>query len=280
MAPQVARRTRVRPSDATRAVCSLRTGARRPLCYVNLNGVFGLVEEDPQWQKMLPNESDGSLAAVGTQFVTHSLISATHNAQCFADPSGFGVPMRTAAARIEFAPQDSPVVAFVSRATSSHEAHGKRTRMLGHSLIQTASSTYDLPPLSTVTLESVQPAGSWEAFGVRVQQPLLVVCVSYAIETFARRKLRYDAPTGAQDAAAVRIQSVYRGKATRAKIDKGHYDFMGYFNFQQQQAKERELAATRIQRHARGNVARRRLRARQSQGGMGGEGDENVTQYV
>ena len=48
-----------------------------------------------------------------------------------------------------------------------------------HSLVQTGGGTYELPPLATVTLESVQEAGEWEVRGLRVQRRLFTVRVAF-----------------------------------------------------------------------------------------------------
>ena len=48
-----------------------------------------------------------------------------------------------------------------------------------HSLVRTSGGSYVLPPLATVTLESVQEAGEWEVRGLRVQRRLFVVHVTY-----------------------------------------------------------------------------------------------------
>ena len=39
---------------------------------------------------------------------------------------------------------------------------------------------YDLPPLSRITLQRVDEAGSWQAYGVTVNQRLLTVSVAFA----------------------------------------------------------------------------------------------------
>ena len=64
-----------------------------------------------------------------------------------------------------------------------HESGGKDDVVegKGHSLVQTAASTYDLPPLSTVVLKSRTPAGEWEAYGQTMNVELLTVNVTYSL---------------------------------------------------------------------------------------------------
>ena len=122
---------------------------------------------------------------------------------------------------IVFQPQDSPIVYFRSSATKTDESviNGpRRVEHVGHSLIQTAASTYDLPPLSCVTLEEIKPAGTWTAYHKHVDQPLLVVSVRYAVQKTKRAQRRFDKPTKEQMAAATRIQSRRRGQAARARL--------------------------------------------------------------
>ena len=67
--------------------------------------------------------------------------------------------------------RDSDVVCLRSRGPSPDGAC--------RSLVQTTQTRYDLPPLSTVTLEEVKEAGEWEANGHRVRRRLFTVAVSY-----------------------------------------------------------------------------------------------------
>ena len=48
-----------------------------------------------------------------------------------------------------------------------------------HSLVQISGASHHLPPLATVTLESVQEAGEWEVRGLRVQRRLFTVRVAF-----------------------------------------------------------------------------------------------------
>ena len=66
--------------------------------------------------------------------------------------------------------QDSDVVCFRS---APADADGY------HSLIRTRGASYQMPPLATVTLESVQQPGEWEVEGGKVQQRLFTVSVSF-----------------------------------------------------------------------------------------------------
>ena len=60
------------------------------------------------------------------------------------------------------------------------DKHLSPTRRNGlHSMVKISGDTYHLPPLATVTLESVQEAGEWEVRGLRVQRRLFVVRVSF-----------------------------------------------------------------------------------------------------
>ena len=87
---------------------------------------------------------------------------------------------------IVYKPQvGSPIVCFESRQNEEvrHESGGKDDVVegKGHSLVQTAASTYDLPPLSTVVLKSRTPAGEWEAYGQTMNVELLTVNVTYSL---------------------------------------------------------------------------------------------------
>ena len=66
--------------------------------------------------------------------------------------------------------QDSDVVCFRSAAANADGYH---------SLIRTTDTRYEMPPLATVTLESVQQPGEWEVCGHKVMQRLFTVSVSY-----------------------------------------------------------------------------------------------------
>ena len=80
---------------------------------------------------------------------------------------------------IKFEPVESPIVCFASRSVTRN-AHG--TPVMGHSLVRTANSTYELPPMSTVTLQERRAAGTWSAFESVMQQELFVLNVTFSVE--------------------------------------------------------------------------------------------------
>ena len=95
---------------------------------------------------------------------------------------GFCIPVQHEEGKTEFEPQDSPVVCFVSRPTEvslEEKVGGGDPQAYGRSLIQSAASSYDLPPLSRVTLVKVEGPGTWKAFGWRPKQRLCV-CPAHA----------------------------------------------------------------------------------------------------
>ena len=51
-----------------------------------------------------------------------------------------------------------------------------------HSLVQTVALGYQMPPLTTVTLERVQQPGEWEVCGQRPKRKLYTVSVTYKEE--------------------------------------------------------------------------------------------------
>lgn len=185
-------------------------GSLAPKAYCNLRGLFGLVTEDARWGTFLTPQTP-----IGTRLGIHSFVCATASSVTFASTRGFGVPTLVKG-RVEFDPQNSPVVCFVSRPTS--EAMGQvsdgRARAIGHSLIQSAASTYEVPPLATIELEARMAPGEWEAFGTRVQQELYVVGVSYLIEVAADTLLR--SSSHKHDRVLNRVKSA--GKRWRASI--------------------------------------------------------------
>ena len=232
-----------------------------PMTYVNLNGTFGLVDEDAQWRFYVA-ESLGDVQ-VGLRFSTHSLVTATANAQCFTDAAGFGVPLELRG-EIQFVPQDSPVVCFISRPT---EAAVEGRPAIGRSLIQSAGSSYDLPPLATVELEERRAAGTWQAFGVTVQQELLVFGCAFAVPVQRKKALRNPAKDSdeARAAAAAKIQAIQRGRIVRLQMHRPDIRIDSFeiaFARDQKRARERERAAIRIQAAHRGGAARRAYRTR------------------
>ena len=69
--------------------------------------------------------------------------------------------------------QDSDVVCFRS---DGADADGNL-----HSMVQDCEEGCAPPPLATITLESVQEPGEWEANGHRIQRRLYTVRVSYQV---------------------------------------------------------------------------------------------------
>ena len=68
--------------------------------------------------------------------------------------------------------QDSDVVCFRGAPPDADGSY--------HSLIPiTSFGSHALPPLATVTLESMQQPGEWEVCGQRVRRRLLTVSVTY-----------------------------------------------------------------------------------------------------
>ena len=65
---------------------------------------------------------------------------------------------------------------FCSAATDRAGFHSLQPTALTHD-----EREYDLPPLSTITLQQVHEPGSWHAYGVTVDQRLLTVTVGFAL---------------------------------------------------------------------------------------------------
>ncbi len=121
---------------------------------------------DGAWAALTPD------AAPGVSFVTHAPLEASAHPRCLSD-AGFSaaVVLNTG---IDYAPMDSDIVRFRSRG----RAGGKH-----RSLVRTAATPserqYDLPPLSRVTLERIDEAGSWTEFGRTPQRRLYTVVVEF-----------------------------------------------------------------------------------------------------
>ena len=110
----------------------------------------------------------------GLSFVTDGLGKAfLPTPKTFPDDQGFCV-VTSRGGRDVYELQDSDVVCLRSAPT---DADGY------HSLIPFAvfsgRGSHALPPLATVTLESVQQPGEWEVRGLHVQRRLLTVRVTY-----------------------------------------------------------------------------------------------------
>ena len=156
-----------------------------PDAYTDLDGTYGMKTNDGAWAALTPD------AAPGVSFVTHAPLEVcsgvtrppTPSTRCFptqasAHPrclsdAGFSaaVVLNTG---IDYAPMDSDIVRFRSRG----RAGGKH-----RSLVRTAATPserqYDLPPLSRVTLERIDEAGSWSEFGRTPNRRLYTVVVEF-----------------------------------------------------------------------------------------------------
>ena len=101
------------------------------------------------------------------------MLEASSSPSCLST-EGFCTPVNNQG-RIEYQPQASAVVCFSSLAADPSGFH---------SLLPTALTDeemeYDLPPLSTITLRRVDEPGTWQAYGITVNQRLLTVEVSFA----------------------------------------------------------------------------------------------------
>ena len=137
-----------------------------PDAYTDLDGTYGMKTNDSAWAALTPD------AAPGVSFVTHAPLEASAHPRCLSD-AGFSaaVVLNTG---IDYAPMDSDIVRFRSRG----RAGGKH-----RSLVRTAATPserqYDLPPLSRVTLERIDEAGSWTEFGRTPHRRLYTVVVEF-----------------------------------------------------------------------------------------------------
>lgn len=187
-----ARAFHIRPFEAQRGdgdsveVCEV-----APFAFCNLHGKFGLAVQDAIWKQHLHQD-----ARVGDSFNTYDLVCATSTPKTFQDAQGYGVPVMRGG-QLVFETQPGAVVCVVSRPTkiltTAERIEIKRAQpkgsslhsrifATGHSLIRSSASSYDLPPLATVTLEARVPKGEWRAFGLTMSQDLYVVGVSYPID--------------------------------------------------------------------------------------------------
>lgn len=137
-----------------------------PDAYTDLDGTYGMKTNDGAWAALTPD------AAPGVSFATHAPLEASAHPRCLSD-AGFSaaVVLNTG---IDYAPMDSDIVRFRSRG----RAGGKH-----RSLVRTAATPserqYDLPPLSRVTLERIDEAGSWTEFGRTPNRRLYTVVVEF-----------------------------------------------------------------------------------------------------
>ena len=141
-----------------------------PRAYNDLNGPYGLRRADSVW---------GAIASadVGYVFETTTPLEASASPSCLT-ASGFRAPVidvKGDSTDIQYQPQDSDVVCFESRPPSGRGFH---------SLVRTAHTAfelqYDLPPLATICLTSIQHPGTWTAFdNVRPMRKLYTVTVTF-----------------------------------------------------------------------------------------------------
>ena len=75
---------------------------------------------------------------------------------------------------IDYAPMDSDIVRFRSRGRA-----GGKHRSLVRTAATPSEGQYDLPPLSRVTLERIDEAGSWTEFGRTPNRRLYTVVVEF-----------------------------------------------------------------------------------------------------
>ena len=162
-----------RYAAATHAVCAALAdaGARQaepaPLCYWHLKGKFGLATKDPAWGALLRDD-----AAPGTSLVTNGQAKGViGDEDDFPEEGGDFHVYGGTGGEFSYQPVDSDVVAF-----RSAPPEGELLR----SMIDTGEGlNFALPPLATVTLEQVQEAGEWRAFGKTIRHRLLTVSVAY-----------------------------------------------------------------------------------------------------
>ena len=151
-----------------------------PHAYRNLNGTGGLSADDANCWAALPTYEEWEEDSTPRNLHTSALILAdTAEASFVANEEtaeGYAVlswaPTAAGGAQLTHQLQtDSPVVCFRSRAPD-----GKGY----HSLIHTGGTSYCVPPMATLVLESVEKAGAWEApNGKRVNQTLYTVGVTF-----------------------------------------------------------------------------------------------------
>ena len=147
------------------AASSLREPA--PPCYTSLEGRFGLCALDPCWAALLD-----AGAKVGLQLVTSAIVFGDAGAGALKAEGFHKLVNRDGATEYEL--QESDVVCFVSHAAADEGMH--------RSLVQTGGSSYDVPPMATITLDRIDGPGEWEAHGVRPQRRRFSVTVSYSTE--------------------------------------------------------------------------------------------------
>eukprot|EP00747_Dinoflagellata_sp_TGD_P214547 gnl/TRDRNA2_/TRDRNA2_87389_c0_seq1.p1 gnl/TRDRNA2_/TRDRNA2_87389_c0~~gnl/TRDRNA2_/TRDRNA2_87389_c0_seq1.p1 ORF type:complete len:334 (-),score=63.24 gnl/TRDRNA2_/TRDRNA2_87389_c0_seq1:58-1059(-) len=140
-----------------------------PPAYRNLTGKFGLASEDPLWELLMRVGADGTIDGSAPCFTTSAIVAGYTGLAYFPNDLGFYVGVNRGG-KVVYEMQDSDIVCFQSSLDDSDGFH---------SLIQAAEGTYDLPPLATVKLESVQASGQWEAYGKQIKRRLFTVSVTY-----------------------------------------------------------------------------------------------------
>eukprot|EP00747_Dinoflagellata_sp_TGD_P169765 gnl/TRDRNA2_/TRDRNA2_199616_c0_seq1.p1 gnl/TRDRNA2_/TRDRNA2_199616_c0~~gnl/TRDRNA2_/TRDRNA2_199616_c0_seq1.p1 ORF type:complete len:365 (-),score=36.85 gnl/TRDRNA2_/TRDRNA2_199616_c0_seq1:97-1191(-) len=136
-----------------------------PLAYRNLTGKYCLTSEDPVWSLL-----NQDVLEIGTTFTTTAIVAGySGRASNFKDELGFYITAYRGG-KTTHELQNSDVVCFTS---TMKDANGF------HSLIPTASCTYDLPPTAMVKLESIKEPGTWKVDEKFIQRRLLVVTVTY-----------------------------------------------------------------------------------------------------
>ena len=146
------------------AASSLREPA--PPCYTSLEGRFGLCALDPCWAALLD-----AGAKVGLQLVTSAIVFGDAGAGALKAEGFHKLVNRDGATEYEL--QESDIVCFRSAPTADD---GIR------SLVQTGAAAYDVPPMTTCTLEGVDAPGEWEEHGVRPRRRRFTVSVQFSTE--------------------------------------------------------------------------------------------------
>ena len=166
---------------------ALLSTADAPPTYRHLTGRYSLSATDPSWAALLSDD-----AAPGLSFTTTALTIATDDASAI-DAKGYRVGLSRAGGlgrRVEHFHEltDSDVVCFRALPTEVDgtpvDEHGRLEGApprahTARRLVQTSPVAWHLPPLATVTLAQIVPAGEWSAYGRAVARRLLVAHVAF-----------------------------------------------------------------------------------------------------
>ena len=106
---------------------------------------------------------------MGLSFVTNGIVGAETAEAGFLDDKGFYINVCKDGKPTDEL-NDTDVVCFRCAATDSNGYH---------SLVEVAKNGYYMPPRATVTLEKVEEPGEWEANGLKVQQRLHTLRVTW-----------------------------------------------------------------------------------------------------